>query len=172
MAGRDLIRKRAGQMRRYYQRRAAAIAQLGGKCSATGCGATDDLEFDHLDPNQKEFDVSAALATWSEERLQHELAKCRLLCGRHHKQRHGVGRGQTHGTDSCYRRGCRCEPCRQAHSVVTRAYAEKRAIASGKMPRRLRPEPEHGTRPRYLRGCRCDPCKAAQATYQREWRAA
>jgi 5-methylcytosine-specific restriction endonuclease McrA len=40
-------------LNRYYERRAAAIEKLGGKCSY--CGSIEGLEFDHIDPDDKLF---------------------------------------------------------------------------------------------------------------------
>jgi hypothetical protein len=39
----------------YYKRRQKLYDFLGGKCVV--CGATEDLEFDHIDPAQKSFDL-------------------------------------------------------------------------------------------------------------------
>src|SRR3954447_20487902 len=64
--------------RRYEQRKARAIEQLGGRCAR--CGSVDDLHFDHVDPRTKRFDICKRLAGISEARLQAELAKCQLLC--------------------------------------------------------------------------------------------
>jgi 5-methylcytosine-specific restriction endonuclease McrA len=50
---------------------------LGGKC--VRCGATSDLEFDHVDRHTKSFTIgSRAMSRW--DGLLVELAKCQLLC--------------------------------------------------------------------------------------------
>lgn len=71
--------------RRYERRRSNALIQLGGEC--VECGSTDRLEFDHVDPSEKSFNVAKAFASMSEKRLQEELAKCQLLCHTHHLQK-------------------------------------------------------------------------------------
>lgn len=71
--------------RRYEKRRQAALTALGSKCVV--CGTTEDLEFDHVDPNKKSFYVAKAFASMSEEKLQAELSKCQLLCKKHHLEK-------------------------------------------------------------------------------------
>jgi 5-methylcytosine-specific restriction endonuclease McrA len=111
-------------LNRYHERRAAAIAKLGGKCVT--CGSTTDLELDHTDRRTKAFDL-AKLWSVSKVRFAAELAKCQLLCQRCHRMKsilergHKVARG-THGTVSSYRY-CHCELCRAAW----RKYARERA---------------------------------------------
>jgi hypothetical protein len=59
-----------------------AKQKLGGKC--VWCGATENLEFDHIDPAQKQFTISAfpcSLELWWKE-----VEKCRLLCKTCHKK--------------------------------------------------------------------------------------
>ena len=72
-------------MKKYHAdrtRRAQAI--LGGKCAR--CGATDRLQFDHVDPSTKTRQVSILLReAWS--KVLKELAKCQLLCGKCHRQK-------------------------------------------------------------------------------------
>jgi hypothetical protein len=70
---------------RYYRRYDAAVTQLGGRCSVSGCKAPrSDLEIDHIDPKKKSFTLGSALAAWAEQRIQRELKKCQLLCTQHH----------------------------------------------------------------------------------------
>ena len=112
-------------MRRYmaerYERRRSAVVQLGGAC--VRCGATEDLDFDHIDRSTKSFTIGSRLAGVSEARLQAELAKCQLLCRPCHiaKSRaggeFGGGHNRTvnpeHGTQVMYgREKCRCDTCR------------------------------------------------------------
>lgn len=51
------------------------------------CGESDPvvLEFDHIDPSSK-FKAVAELLTYKVERIQKEIAKCRVLCANHHRQ--------------------------------------------------------------------------------------
>jgi 5-methylcytosine-specific restriction endonuclease McrA len=59
-------------------RRALMIELFGGKCIK--CSSTKVLEFDHINPDSKEFEISNL---WQPERwmlLFDELKKCQLLC--------------------------------------------------------------------------------------------
>jgi hypothetical protein len=57
------------------------IEKLGGKC--VECGCTDSLEFDHIDPSTKSFNIAAGY-TKPKEVLLEEVAKCQLLCNKCH----------------------------------------------------------------------------------------
>jgi 5-methylcytosine-specific restriction endonuclease McrA len=52
------------------------LEYLGGKC--VECGSTDDLEFDHVDPQTRSFCVG--FNSKSEDQVFQELTKCQLLC--------------------------------------------------------------------------------------------
>ena len=67
------------------ERRAKCLAILGGVCAR--CGATDEtlpngrplLEFDHLDPSTKKFEIASRITLgWA--KLLRELKKCQLMC--------------------------------------------------------------------------------------------
>ena len=64
-------------LNRYNQRMADAIAILGGACVV--CGATEDLQLDHLNPSTKKFNLGKLWSTNLENFLE-ELTKCQLLC--------------------------------------------------------------------------------------------
>lgn len=70
---------------RYYRRKAIAIRVLGGEC--VKCGATKELEFDHIDPDTKISSIGKMLASASYEKLNSELKKCQLLCKKHHHEK-------------------------------------------------------------------------------------
>lgn len=65
-----------------------AIEYKGAKCSICGyCKCKQALEFHHLDPNQKDFSISAAnTKAWS--KIQIELDKCILVCANCHREIH------------------------------------------------------------------------------------
>jgi hypothetical protein len=65
-----------------------AIKYLGSKCFDCGDGvATVCFEFHHVDPSEKEFNLSdKTIRSW--ERMKDELDKCILLCSNCHKLRH------------------------------------------------------------------------------------
>jgi 5-methylcytosine-specific restriction endonuclease McrA len=112
---------------RYYERKAQAVALLGGKC--VRCGAVEDLEFDHIDPASKSLVIGKRLAGLSEVRLVEELKKCQLLCSTCHQAKsvsdlgNKTARGQ-HGTLSSYRY-CKCDLCRSAKRDWMREYRNK-----------------------------------------------
>lgn len=72
-------------IKRWEKRRASAIAQLGGKC--VSCESMERLEFDHIFPALKSFNITNTLKSASEKRFQSELAKCQLLCNDCHKKK-------------------------------------------------------------------------------------
>lgn len=89
---------------------------LGGKCVI--CGTTENLQFDHIDPKTKSFDISRARSHKWEDVLR-ELKKCQLLCKPHHVEkcyREGSYKKSQHGTVNMYtRHGCRCVDCVMAY---------------------------------------------------------
>ena len=70
-------------LRRYEQRRALFIEQLGGCC--VDCGSTLDLEFDHADRASKAFEITKRLASAPMHEVRREMAKCVLRCLRCHQ---------------------------------------------------------------------------------------
>jgi 5-methylcytosine-specific restriction endonuclease McrA len=65
-------------------RRQVLVVILGGACAV--CGTTEHLEFDHVDPRRKSFNIAIRLsAPWRV--LFNELDKCQLLCARHHREK-------------------------------------------------------------------------------------
>lgn len=62
-------------------RRLHLIERLGGKC--VECGTTKRLQFDHIDPLEKSFDISRKI-TAPLEMLYPEIDKCQLLCSKCH----------------------------------------------------------------------------------------
>lgn len=67
----------------------AAVNYKGGKCENCGydkyIGA---LEFHHLDPTKKDFNISH-YASKNFEKIKNELDKCKLLCSNCHREVHG-----------------------------------------------------------------------------------
>lgn len=98
--------------------------RLGSEC--VGCGSTENLEFDHVDPESKTVDISAAIRDgWGWSRICTELDKCQLLCADCHSTKtstHGDGARfgsdnhrwvpARHGACKMYAKGCRCTKCR------------------------------------------------------------
>ena len=80
MVGREYFRKYSKTY--YRQRRSELLNRLGGECVI--CGSTENLEFDHVDPNTKSLSIGKLLS-YSKETVDEELKKCQLLCKECHK---------------------------------------------------------------------------------------
>lgn len=96
----------------YYQKRRQAIFDyLGNKCVV--CGATEDLEVDHIDPNKKSFNITSKMSVKNNKA---ELDKCQLLCKKHHLEKTLEQRPVfNHGTIYAWmRKKCNCEACASA----------------------------------------------------------
>lgn len=70
-------RDKAWRKARHIRRREMALEYLGEVC--VSCGATDDLEFDHIDPATKGYSITSNV-TRAWDKLVIELDKCQLLC--------------------------------------------------------------------------------------------
>lgn len=125
------------QQRYLKKRRRKCLSFLGNKCIR--CGALDNLEFDHIYREIKEFDISQGIAKhlkW--EKLVKELMKCQLLCKNCHNLKtikdlgNKVAKG-THGNLSAYTY-CRCEKCKLAKKEWSEEYykTHKRVTVNGK----------------------------------------
>ena len=56
--------------------------KMGGKCVI--CGATENLQFDHINPLEKSYNIST---NFFRQDVDEELAKCQLLCSRCHLEK-------------------------------------------------------------------------------------
>ena len=70
-------------------------SQKAPGCSV--CGEKDPacIDFHHTDPKQKRANLSVAIAHWSLQRLQLEMAKTILLCSNCHRKLHAAERQPT-----------------------------------------------------------------------------
>lgn len=71
------------------ERKAAMVEMMGGACEDCGFDLTAFpmcADFDHVDPTDKLFAVSAGL-TKTANMIVEELLKCRLLCANCHRVR-------------------------------------------------------------------------------------
>lgn len=89
------------------------------------CGSTESLEFHHRDPITKLFTVSRGWA-FAEDRLLAEVAKCDLICINCHKIEGRSSSKAVHPSDTYYRKGCRCNGCREAHKIVMDRYPNRK----------------------------------------------
>ncbi len=109
------------------ENKAKALEYLGGKC--VGCGETENLEFDHIDPYSKTKKVTRDFGTASWKSLKEELDKCQLLCKDCHREKTIEERRSLveHGTITMYGKyKCRCESCREASSDYLSSWKAKR----------------------------------------------
>ena len=69
--------RRLGHKLKEAVRREKLIAILGGKC--VKCESTKNLQFDHINPKTKLFEINQKLR-YKFEYLLKEVTKCQLLC--------------------------------------------------------------------------------------------
>ena len=110
------------------ERRDKYVKLLGGVC--VDCGTTERLEFDHVDPALKSFDINAKIKC-KESLLLPELQKCVLRCKVCHSLKTNRDKRariipKPHGTPGRYRQGCKCALCLAAEVERTRAVKLKR----------------------------------------------
>lgn len=95
-------------------RRQKLVEMAGSSCKT--CGSTEELEFDHRDPEEMAFRLSGAGLDKAWEKILVEFAKCDLLCSRCHDEksdRENDGRRVSHGGGLSGKRNCPCVPCRE-----------------------------------------------------------
>ena len=68
----------------YHLRKCKLITKLGGRCKV--CGSTENLEFDHISAEHKDFSIGKLL-NHSKQVVDEELMKCQLLCHNCHLQK-------------------------------------------------------------------------------------
>ena len=73
---------------RYYRAR-KHLWEYKTKHPCVDCGETDPivLEFDHIDASTKKFNIGNIPQNFSRERLDEEIAKCKIRCCNCHKRR-------------------------------------------------------------------------------------
>ena len=82
------------------------------------CGATGNLEVDHVDPSQKSFTIRWCMS-W--KKLLPELAKCQPLCVSCHKKKTSIDKKtKVHGITMYATHKCRCDICRAANAASGR----------------------------------------------------
>lgn len=149
----------------YREQRDAAIAFLGGACVV--CGATGELEIDHINWRTKSLELGRQ---WAHSDFWAELKKCQLLCKGCHRKKSKIDKRERaeeeqaflHGTTySFMKKKCTCSACEKAKRDFYDKKNEKRRISGARDP--YKNSAEHGEVRRYFRGCRCSLCRAANA---------
>jgi 5-methylcytosine-specific restriction endonuclease McrA len=122
---------RAAYMRTYIKarrkvRRARLIELLGGQC--VRCGSTDELEFDHIDPETKVFAVGSDMSrAW--DKLVEEALKCQLLCRECHVVKGIEDRPEpAHSYYRYWYYGCRCATCKAANARKSARQRERKTV--------------------------------------------
>ena len=64
--------------KRYYETLSECIEKLGGEC--VKCGVKERLQFDHIYPKNKSFEITRRLLMSDRKKFEEELDKCQLLC--------------------------------------------------------------------------------------------
>ena len=112
---------------RYYERKLELISFLGYSCAE--CGRETDLEFDHIDPETKEFSVMQRWSATLDELLP-EIRKCQLLCTDCHLKKSAKDSSVPHGGGRSGRRNCPCDLCKARKREYMREYKSKKKLAA------------------------------------------
>jgi 5-methylcytosine-specific restriction endonuclease McrA len=130
--GYTLEQARKYNIKRRDERRKLCMELLGGIC--VNCGTSNNLQFDHINPNDVIYRISEIL-THKIEKLLAELEKCQLLCIECHRNKTNridrIHADQTHGTLSSYK-WCKCEECRKAKNDYMREYLKTYRMLYGR----------------------------------------
>ena len=71
--------------KRYYETLSECIEKLGGEC--VKCGVKERLQFDHIYPKNKSFEITRRLLMGDRKKFEEELDKCQLLCYDCHREK-------------------------------------------------------------------------------------
>jgi len=58
------------------------------KCAHCGENEPVCLDFHHIDPSQKDRDVTKGISSWSYKKIMEEIKKCIVLCANCHRKEH------------------------------------------------------------------------------------
>jgi len=64
------------------------VNYLGGECIKCGYNLPEGIDFHHLDPSKKDFEISRRKGALSNEKVRKELQKCAPLCRNCHAEFH------------------------------------------------------------------------------------
>lgn len=118
-------------LERYHRIRSEYVEKLGGHC--VDCATIDELEFDHVDPSTKEFDIGKLL-NYAKAVRDAEIEKCELRCKPCHQKKTSVNGdipAVHHGGGLTGKRNCYCALCKP----LKLAYNKSRLVNSvGRVP--------------------------------------
>jgi 5-methylcytosine-specific restriction endonuclease McrA len=95
--------------KKYVERRELAFSILGKMCVI--CGATENLEIDHIDPKTKTIALNK-LWSCALSRFLSELKLCQTLCKSCHKIKSDKEISVEHGQGLTGKRNCYCDLCK------------------------------------------------------------
>lgn len=82
-------KRRRDELRAWFKELKATL-----KCERCAEAVTDCLQFHHVDPSTKGFDISVGVRGCSKQRILDEIAKCIVLCANCHLKLHWEERQQ------------------------------------------------------------------------------
>lgn len=85
------------------------------------------FELDHINPEEKSYNISDKIKSYPWDEVLLELEKCQLLCYPCHKRKTAPLKGMNHGT-TMYRTGCRCEICKAGNRELQRVFRERKKL--------------------------------------------
>jgi hypothetical protein len=96
--------------------------------NAPRCGSTDELEFDHIDPETKVFAVGSDMSrAW--DKLVEEALKCQLPCRECHVAKGIEDRPEpAHSYYRYWYYGCRCATCKAANARKSARQRERKLM--------------------------------------------
>jgi len=83
------------------------------------------FELDHINPEEKSFNISDYIKSFPWDEILAELDKCQLLCYPCHKKKTAPLKGINHGL-TMLRTGCKCDICKAAGREYMREYRKRK----------------------------------------------
>lgn len=112
--------------KRYHKRRQEALEILGGRCAQ--CDSTQNLEIDHIKPENKKIEIGKNL-NGNKELIFNELKVCQLLCNSCHVEKSATEKSAEHGGGLSGKKNCKCLPCKTAKNLYMLHWKRARALA-------------------------------------------
>jgi hypothetical protein len=121
------MKTQAEYQKNFYRKRITqAMEYLGSAC--VECDIKENLEFDHIDPATKHFNVTNGYKK-AKEVFWNEVKKCQLLCSVHHKEKTTKENSVNHGEGLTGKRNCRCLLCAPLKNAYRRNHTRAKRDA-------------------------------------------